>query len=461
MEHIFATQVSDYLKLRRIFERRSLRKNRRSDSQPHGNRSPEELPSEMNSQESLSFCKDEQEEVRLSPEFASTKYLDRVDSIDAETTTPGSTTCDTAFDDNLSRHESSSRLPHVGEAGAADFLVSSDDHHPLPPHMQLPPAPVLPIVASPEDLTADERTPFDGKPAAVEHPTPSGHVSLCLVGDALELMMAPGDVLAVKGNGRLAEIGTAHGFMGHVLLVLTAPTSIARNTEEAHRFEAAWPNDYIEELWQVRTLESTRSEHGLHEATMVLYVDRSSCQLVLIGEVGLDNELTLLEHETLDLWQSPTELRSRLRLDLMQKVLVDMKAYEACWSSVTAARAVLSSARIPPGGDPARTMEAVRSCWKREPICTSVVITFWQRYLCAFAADGDMNPQQVQPLDLILKWMPLKADRGLPGDLLGAMRGARWVTLSQVPRIFRPMVFIEQTAPTAAVPQVTYAGKLT
>jgi len=422
--------VSDYLKLPRIFERRHLRKNRRSDSQQHGSGSPEELPSEMNVQESLPDSKDEQEEVRPSPEFAPTKYLDRGDSIDVETTTPGSDTYDTAFDHNFSRNGSYSTLPYVGD----------DDHHHLPHDVQLPPAPVL---------------PFD------ENPTPRGHVSLCLARDALQLMMAPGDVLAVKGNGRWAEIGTAHGFMGHVLLVLSAPTRIARNTEEAHRFEAAVPNDYIQELWQVRTLESTRSEHGLHEATMVLYVDRSSCQLVLIGEVGLDNRLSLLEHETLELWQSPTELRSRLRLDLMQKVLVDMKAYEACWSSVTAARSVLSSAWIPPGGDPARTMEAVRSCWKREPICTSVVITFWQRYLCAFAADGDMNPQQVQPLDLILKWMPLKADRGLPGDLLGAMRGAGWVTLSQVPRIFRPMVFIEQTAPTAAVPQVTYAGKLT
>ena len=35
-------------------------------------------------------------------------------------------------------------------------------------------------------------------------------------------------------------------------------------------------------------------------------------------------------------------------------------------------------------------------------------------------------------LDFILKWMPLKADRGLPGDLVTAMQSAGWVRVAQV-----------------------------
>eukprot|EP00747_Dinoflagellata_sp_TGD_P164645 gnl/TRDRNA2_/TRDRNA2_184871_c0_seq1.p1 gnl/TRDRNA2_/TRDRNA2_184871_c0~~gnl/TRDRNA2_/TRDRNA2_184871_c0_seq1.p1 ORF type:complete len:424 (-),score=79.10 gnl/TRDRNA2_/TRDRNA2_184871_c0_seq1:112-1383(-) len=286
-------------------------------------------------------------------------------------------------------------------------------------------------------------------------------ISLVLVGDALELIMAPGDVLAVKGGGRLTEIGTAHGFMGHVLLVLSPPISVHRNSPGAKRFEAVWPESpEVTELWRVRTLESTRCELGLHEAEMVLYVERSTGYLTLVGELTRSAEgiedLVQTEHEVVELWQSPSELRSGLRTDLMIKVLKDMKAYEASWSSVTAARAVISKAlsksqisAADHGGDESATMEAIIACWKREPICTSVVIVFWQRYLCEIANADPLHADK--PLNMILKWMPVKADRGLPGELLGAMRRCGWVAMAQIPTIFRPMTipqFVEQPEPS-------------
>jgi hypothetical protein len=256
-------------------------------------------------------------------------------------------------------------------------------------------------------------------------------------------MMAPGDVLAVKGQGRLTEIGTAHGMLGHVLLVLAPPNNVLKNSDEGLSLQAVWPSPEVEEIWRVRTLESTRSEQGLHEAEMLLYVERGSGQLVLVGELQNDGTLVLTEHEPVELWQSPAELRSQIRVDVMVRVLSDMKANEASWSHITVARALLSSANLSAApGKTVETLEMVRECWKREPICTSVVIIFWQRYLCELAAAKEDDHQQT--LDLILRWMPLKADRGLPGDLLGAMRSVGWVTVAQVPRIFRPMVFTEQ-----------------
>lgn len=251
-------------------------------------------------------------------------------------------------------------------------------------------------------------------------------------------MVAPGDVLAVKGQGRLTEIGTAHGMLGHVLLVLSPPNNVLRHTDEGRSLQAVWPSAEVEEIWRVRTLESTRSETGLHEAEMLLYVERNSGQLILIGELQKDDTLVITEHEVVELWQSPSELRSQIRIDHMTQVLSDMKDNEASWSHFTAALAVLASAKLEAaeGVQPEQTMEMVRGCWKREPICTSVVIIFWQRYLCELVAGSEQ-----QALDLILRWMPLKADRGLPGDLLGAMRTVGWVTVAQVPRIFRPMVF--------------------
>ena len=43
----------------------------------------------------------------------------------------------------------------------------------------------------------------------------------------------------------------------------------------------------------------------------------------------IQETLCLIENETVEVWQSPVELRSQLRLDAMQKVLMDMKSVEA------------------------------------------------------------------------------------------------------------------------------------
>jgi len=272
--------------------------------------------------------------------------------------------------------------------------------------------------------------------------------------------MAPGDVLSVRAapgaplSSRLfTEIGTTHGLMGHVLLVLSAPKCIKRESPEGEHLQAAFPKDRpeISELWKVRTLESTRSEVGLHETESLLYVEPSNGRLVIAGELEKGaNTICLNEDaEQLELWQSPSELRARLRLDLMQKVLVAMKANEASWSGTTAIRAVLSSAGIPAlsaGADPVPALETVKACWEKEPICTSVVVAFWQRYVCELAAaeGGSGTELARRSFELILQWMPLKADRGLPGDLLGAFRASGWVPISQIPRIFRPC-FVQPT----------------
>lgn len=236
--------------------------------------------------------------------------------------------------------------------------------------------------------------------------------------------------------------------MGHVLLVVQPPSNIWRHSPEAHELQAAWPPGDVPELWLLRTLESTRAEEGLHESTMMLYVERGTGKLMLIGEITADGGLALSEHEAVELWQSPAELRSSLRVDLMAEAVVQMKEHERSWSSVTAARAVLRSARIEPRApyEKAQAMEKIKASWFREPICTSVAIIFWQRYLKSLA-EAAAPVKDIDPFDLILKWMPLKADRGLPGDLLGTMKQAGWVSVPQIPRIFRPLVVANHVAP--------------
>jgi len=75
-------------------------------------------------------------------------------------------------------------------------------------------------------------------------------------------------------------------------------------------------------------------------------------------------------------------------------------------------------------------MKETESCWFCDPICTSVVIIFWQRYLCKLAdhlnKDKSHDSLCIESADLILQFMPLKADRVLPGELHKVLRSCGW-----------------------------------
>jgi len=111
----------------------------------------------------------------------------------------------------------------------------------------------------------------------------------------------------------------------------------------------------------------------------------------------------------------------------MAQVLVEMKAAEQNWSYATAARAVFKSAALCGGKNRATLLRDMQGCWNEAPICTSIVITFWQRYLCHFAQTIGKRE-----LDLVLKWMPLFADRGLPGDLTASMKKCGWKCIDKL-----------------------------
>ncbi|CAE8698093.1 unnamed protein product, partial [Polarella glacialis] len=187
---------------------------------------------------------------------------------------------------------------------------------------------------------------------------PAPRLRFSLSGDPMELMIAPGDVIVVRGSGRIAELGAVGGFMGHVLVVVGAPQCIRRNSEAHALLNSAWPVDGVEELWRVPTVESTRRESGLYESELLLFVDRRSRQLVTVGEVDADGDLCSFEsHEPVELWQSPDELRAELRVDVMWRVLAEMRGNQANWSAATAARAVLKSSSVSVKGCPQETME--------------------------------------------------------------------------------------------------------
>lgn len=252
--------------------------------------------------------------------------------------------------------------------------------------------------------------------------------------DRLDMIIRHGDVLCVTvagGANTMTRLGANGGFMGHVLLVAGLPRCVTRDNPEATSFERVWPEG-VAKLWLVRTVESTRAEESLHETTQILYVDSETGTIHIGGEERRDMIVKFQDptNSTVEVWQSPAPLRSQLRADLFLEALAEVKAQEGSWSWSTAVRAFLMSAEVSEQTDRQALMQQIQNAWRAEPICTSVVLSCWQRYLCKLAEndpDSDMDG-----LDLIMFWLPMRADRTLPGELLKMMRFKGWSTRATV-----------------------------
>lgn len=247
--------------------------------------------------------------------------------------------------------------------------------------------------------------------------------------DNLDQILAPGDVLSCRSTGHMMGFGGAGGFMGHVFVVKQIPHGMCAGSMEAVLLYAAWPKG-ARELWRVPTVESTRQEHGLHHTDTLLYVDPGTRRVFMVGELQ-GNELGVCEeHIPVEVWQSPAELRATMRPDLMAQVLEEMDS-EANWSYTTAARAFVQSQgpQVAHLQDADELMRVVKACWNSPPICTSVVVEFWQRYLCKLS-DSIGAPD---PADLIRDWMPLLSDRVLPDLLVRTMQQVGWIRRPWMP----------------------------
>merc|ERR1719265_2822777 len=75
-------------------------------------------------------------------------------------------------------------------------------------------------------------------------------------------------------------------------------------------------------------------------------------------------------------------LRKSLRLDLVHQAKEELKATGHNWSKWTAAKSVFQDAKLDPK---TLTESKLKEYWDRKPICTSIAIMFWQRYLWKLA----------------------------------------------------------------------------
>jgi len=239
--------------------------------------------------------------------------------------------------------------------------------------------------------------------------------------------LCPGDVLSMIDDGfAITRLGAAGGYMGHVLLVASHPRPVQKRSAVGKAFQEFRENG-DNALFMVGIVECSRSEEGLTENDLVLSVDKAG-RVKMCGEVSYDGE-DMFHHEQskeVHIWQSPSCFRgSSLRLDVMCMVLQDMRSNQQNWSWSTAVRAFLFSGEISSHSASSMTMKDIEDSWKTEPICTSVVVIFWQRYLQKLA-----SLESTDPLHLILQFMPLLADRVLPGELHSTMLTKGWSMLA-------------------------------
>jgi len=266
-------------------------------------------------------------------------------------------------------------------------------------------------------------------------------------GTYLDCMIAVGDVVAMSHGNQMSQVGAAGGMFGHVLLVTAMPLCIKKHTPEGSEFLGIWPPDKVQEIFQVPVIECTRSTEGIHETSALLYVDAHSHRIILLGNVeenGIIFAYESHEREAVELWKSPPELRDCSCRDLKEAVVRDMKENQANWSWYTAMRAfllpagmenqhLLSPAQIT--SDRQELLKEVEECWRSAPICSSLPIIFWQRYLCKLSQSGrapEGTLAKMSAIDMIVAYMPLKSDRTLPGELLRFLHKSGWTLIQQV-----------------------------
>lgn len=262
--------------------------------------------------------------------------------------------------------------------------------------------------------------------------------------DALELLLAPGDLLVVPpsdGTGRLR-------------LCLSLPRRIRHQSAEAQSLSMIWPSSNIgpasgavAEIWSIRSLESSRRQPGFREIQTLLFVDRGAGiagSLTVVGELDELGEVAVARHEVVSIWQSPLELRMQLRLDLMMQTVTDMGCEEVDLNSITATCSLLRPPQLSSRIDATMQLAEIQACWRQAPPIGSgspfVAIAFWQRYLCRLDKSNSQNAGETDHLEFILRCFPMRADRATLPEFLSMLQSTGWVSMSQLPQLSHPRI---------------------
>jgi hypothetical protein len=135
----------------------------------------------------------------------------------------------------------------------------------------------------------------------------------------------------------------------------------------------------------------------------------------------------------------PGHAGSPLDLTMFREAVEECAVGSKAWSLKTAAKGmtrrrkagfVMDESNYPDPESRAELLDEIHRRWKGKPICTSVIIKVWQRYL-EIAAGGDPDASDLAA-QYILRFMSLWSDSTLPSGLLKELSMCNWVLRGNV-----------------------------
>lgn len=264
--------------------------------------------------------------------------------------------------------------------------------------------------------------------------------------------VSPGDILVVKGNENVGAVGATGGYGGHVMLAISHAVTVYRDSPQAASLLAHFPDEpSVWPIVRVHTVECVRGAVGLHFAEQIMHYEEGSDRLTMMGEIGEDGDLQEFEKEEVQVWRAPPELSATMRWNIVNEVTDSFKLHgdKTTWSMRTALRALIRSPLLEEyaSEDSSDLLEDLKSYWEADPICTSVVISFWQQYIWRASTEEVLQgaehgrgsgsyfvktPQQLESessnlaAERIMRFIPLKADRALPREMISALERCGW-----------------------------------
>jgi hypothetical protein len=196
------------------------------------------------------------------------------------------------------------------------------------------------------------------------------------------------------------------------------------------------------DIFSCSTIESTAQAQGedvvWYPSQYYIARDRKNGEAMFVADMPHgSNEFEIADPIPVKLLLHPFRpghLGPPLDLSMFRQSVEECAVGSKAWSLKTAAKGmtrrrkatyVMNDSKYPDPESRVELLDEIHKRWQGKPICTSVIIMVWQRYLEMAAGGGPDAPDLAA--QYILRFMPLWSDSTLPSGLLKELSMCNWV----------------------------------
>jgi len=240
--------------------------------------------------------------------------------------------------------------------------------------------------------------------------------------------------------GDILFVGPDRWGIHHVVLCRSplnpAETDVKEKVSQQH------PNTMTGDILCCQTIESTRPHNGPNSAwypALSVFVRwHTTGELEQLGDIGEGSRTFNVNTELMPVKPLLHPFRPNVAGlgfdgELFQAATRVCAAESQKWSKMTAIRALsakraaINQADFADARSRQDLMQDIRKRWNKKPICSSVAIQVWQKYIemlfSGSAESTDLAAQQ------ILRWMPVYSDQTTPSMLMKVLSQCGWMLL--------------------------------